>query len=77
MRNTHFEVILFGQGWKTKSEDPTDVRETAPDTEMMVKVTPKYSCFFFLFFSLSCKAFGKICRLRQNLGNKNPETESF
>nr|CAD7616923.1 unnamed protein product [Timema genevievae] len=43
MKNTHFSITLFGEGWKDKLAEPTDQHTQPPNKTVIVKVTDCYS----------------------------------
>nr|CAD7432905.1 unnamed protein product [Timema monikensis] len=43
MKNTHFSITLFGEGWKEKLTDPTDQHTQPPNKTIVVKVGARVS----------------------------------
>lgn len=38
MKNSYFNLTLFGKGWKERLAEPTDEHNLLPDKEVVVKV---------------------------------------
>ena len=38
MKNSYFDLTLFGEGWKEKLAEPTDQHDSPPNKHIVVKV---------------------------------------